>query len=166
MDQKLLDLFQKQINKEFGSAYKYLGMAAYFQTTPFHGFATWMRQQTKEELGHGMKLFDYVHSRGHCVELLPITSTPTQYSSAFQVFKDTLVHEQFITHSINEMYRVALDIKDYAAQVLLQWYIKEQVEEEKQVQEIIDQFEFAGDNMGNIIAIDHEAGKRRNEYNQ
>ncbi|MDR1366297.1 MAG: ferritin [Puniceicoccales bacterium] len=162
MDQKLLDLFQEQINKEFNSAYKYLGMAAYFQTTPFHGFATWMRHQTQEELEHGMKLFDYVHSRGHCVELLPIASTPTQYASAFEVFNGALAHEQFITRSINEMYRVALEAKDYAAQILLQWYIKEQVEEEKQVQEIIDQFEFAGDNMGNIIAIDHEAGKRRN----
>jgi ferritin len=162
IDKKLLDLFQEQINKEFESAYKYLGMAAYFQTTPFQGFATWMRHQTEEELAHGMKLFDYVHSRGHCAQLLPIASMPTQYSSALEIFKGALAHEQFITHSINEMYRVALEVRDYAAQILLQWYIAEQVEEEEQVQEIVDQLEFLGDNMAGIMAINRTAGKREN----
>jgi ferritin len=160
MEQKLLDLFLNQIRNEFESAYKYLGMAAYFETTPFEGFASWMRFQAKEEIEHAMKFFDYVRDRDHHLELLPIQAMPTQYASPLEAFREALAHEQLVTRLINEMYRTAFEIQDYAAQILLQWYITEQVEEEKQVRDIIDKLEIPGGDISKLLAIDKIVGKR------
>jgi ferritin len=160
IEKKLLDLFQEQIRNELESAYKYLGMAAYFESTAYKGFAKWMRKQALEEIEHGMKLFDYVNDRGNHVELFPLPSEATHYPSPLEVFRETLKHEQRVTHLIHEMYRVAIEIQDFAAQILLQWYITEQVEEEKQVQDILDQMEAAGDNAVALMKIDSKLGKR------
>jgi ferritin len=162
IEKKLLDLFLEQIRNELESGYKYLGMAAYFESTPYKGFAKWMRKQAKEETEHAMKFFDYVNNRGNCVELFPIVSMPTRYTSPLEVFQETLAHEQQVTHLIHEMYRVALEVKDFAAQILLQWYITEQVEEEKQAQDILDQIEAVGDNIATLMKIDSKVGKREN----
>jgi ferritin len=160
IEKKLLDLFQEQIRNELESAYKYLGMAAYFESTPYNGFAKWMRKQAKEEMEHAMKFFDYVNDRGNHVELFPIAPMSTHYTSPLEVFKETLAHEQEVTHLIHEMYRVALEIKDFPAQILLQWYITEQVEEEKQAQNIVGQIEAVGDNIAALMKIDSKVGKR------
>jgi ferritin len=160
MEKKLLDLFQEQIKNELESSYKYLGMAAYFETTPFEGFASWMRLQAKEEVEHAMKLFDYVNERGNSLQLLPIQSMPTAYASPLAVFREAQAHEQLVTRLINEMYRVAIEVRDYAAQILLQWYVAEQVEEEKQVQTIVDQLAIADQNTAAILTIAHNTGKR------
>jgi ferritin len=160
IEKKLLDLFQEQIRNELESAYKYLGMAAYFESTPYGGFAKWMRKQAQEEMEHAMKFFDYVNDRGNHIELFPIASMPTHYTSPREVFQETLAHEQQVTHLIHEMYRVALETKDFAAQILLQWYITEQVEEEKQAQDILDQIEAVGDNIAALMKIDSRVGKR------
>jgi ferritin len=160
IEKNLLDLFQEQIRNELGSAYKYLGMAAYFESTPYKGFAKWMRKQAKEETEHAIKFFDYVNDRGNHVELFPLASEPTHYSSPLEVFQEALAHEQRVTHLIHEMYRVALEIKDFAAQILLQWYIAEQVEEEKQAQDILDQIETVGNNIAALMKVDSKVGKR------
>jgi ferritin len=160
IEKKLLDLFQEQIRNELESAYKYLGMAAYFESTPHTGFAQWMRRQAREEMEHAMKLFDHVNDRGNHVELLPLAVMPTHYPSPLEAFRETLKHEQWVTHLIHEMYGVAIEIKDFAAQVLLQWYVSEQVEEEKQVRDILSQIEIAGDNIAALMKIDSKAGKR------
>ena len=161
MDPKLVDLFQQQIKNEFESAYIYLGMAAYFDASPYSGFASWMHLQASEEIEHGMKFFKYLNERGHHIELLPIARATTHYESPLAAFKKALAHEQLVTSLINEMYRVAVELKDYAAQIELQWFIKEQVEEEEQVQQIIDQLELVGDNMPGVLSIDRNAGKRK-----
>jgi ferritin len=160
MKPQLFDLFQAQIRNEFESAYKYLGMAAYFETTPFKGFAGWMRLQAKEETEHAMKFFDYVHDRGHHLKLPAIQAMVTDYASPLEAFRETLAHEQLVTSLINEMYRVAVEVQDYAAQTLLQWYIAEQVEEEKQVQDFIDLLETAGSDVASLLIIDKSAAKR------
>jgi ferritin len=160
MKQQLFDLFQAQIRNEFESAYKYLGMAAYFETTPFKGFASWMRLQAKEETEHAMKFFDYVHDRGHHLQLPAIQAMATEYASPLAAFRETLAHEQLVTSLINEMYRVALEVQDYAAQVLLQWYISEQVEEEKQARDFIDRLEMADGDTTSLLFIDKLAAKR------
>jgi ferritin len=161
MEKKLLNLFQAQIKNELESAYKYLGMSAFFETTAFKGFAEWMRAQTKEEIEHSIKLFDYINDRGHRVELLPIASMPTQYNSPLEVFQAALAHEQFVTRLINEMYGVAIEVRDYAAQTFLQWYIDEQVEEEKQVQDILDRMEISGNSISSLLALDRMLSQRK-----
>ena len=161
MDQKLVDLFQEQIKNEFESAYIYLGMAAYFDASPYAGFASWMHLQFKEEMEHGMRFFNHLIERGHNIKLLPIPAAATHYDSPLTAFKAALEHEQLVTRLINEMYRVAVEINDYAAQIELQWFIKEQVEEEQQTQQIVDQLALVGDNVAAILAIDRTAGERK-----
>jgi ferritin len=151
---------QEQLNNEFGAAYKYLDMVAYFEATPYKGFASWMRKQAQEEIEHAMKFFDYIVDRGNCVELKPIHLEVIHYNSPLEVFKEALAHEQRVTQLIHELYRVALEVNDFAAQVLLHWYIEEQVEEEKQVQDIIDQIQIVGDNMAALMAVDRAVRKR------
>lgn len=160
IQEKLLQLFQKQINYEFESAYIYLGMAAYFETTPYKGFAAWMRKQAKEEIDHGMRFFDYLCDRGHRIELPMIPEVSTYYDSPLSAFLRALEHEQLVTSRINELYRVAGEVRDYAAQIALEWFISEQVEEEKQVQDLVDQIQLAGDNVSGLMAIDRSASKR------
>ena len=161
MDQKLVDLFQQQIKNEFESAYIYLGMAAYFDASPYAGFASWMHLQFHEEMEHGMRFFKYLSERGHHVELFPIPTATTHYNSPLEAFKAALGHEQLVTRLINEMYRVAVELKDYAAQIELEWFIKEQVEEEEQTQHIVDQLTLVRDNVAAALAIDRIAGKRK-----
>ena len=151
----------EQLRNEFEAAYKYLGMAAYFETTPYKGMAHWMREQAKEETEHAMKFYDYINSRGNHVELLPIANMPTSYSSPVAAFKEALKHEQLVTSLINHMYKVALEINDYASQIFLQWYISEQVEEEEQVQTIIDQLEAVKDSMAGTFAVNSQFSKRQ-----
>ncbi|MDR0590450.1 MAG: ferritin [Puniceicoccales bacterium] len=160
MKQQLFDLFQAQIRNELESAYKYLGMAAYFETTPFKGFASWMRLQAKEEIEHATKFFDYVHDRGHHLQLPAIQAVATEYASPLEAFCEALAHEQLVTRLINGMYRVAIEVEDYAAQILLQWYIAEQVEEETQAQDFIDRLEMADGDVSSLLIIDKSAGKR------
>jgi ferritin len=161
IEKKLFQLFEEQIKNELESSYKYLGMSAYFETTPFKGFAKWMRSQALEEIEHAMKLFDYVNDRGNSIALLPILSMPTQYESPLAAFREALSHERLVTRLINEMYRVAVEVHDYGAQILLQWYITEQVEEEKQVQDLIDQLDIANNHPSSLLAVDRTAGKRK-----
>ncbi|MDE6575859.1 MAG: ferritin [Opitutales bacterium] len=160
MNAKLLELYQQQIKNEFESAYIYLGMAAYFETTPFHGFAQWMHIQAKEETEHAMRLFRHVCDRGHQVELRPIAGQKTAYGSPLEAFKESLAHERLVTQEIHEMYRTAVTLEDFPAQVELQWFINEQVEEERNVQDMIDKIAAAEDRFPAMLAIDRIAGQR------
>ncbi|MDR1591095.1 MAG: ferritin [Puniceicoccales bacterium] len=160
IEKKLLDLFLEQIRNELESAYKYLGMSAYFESTPYKGFAKWMRKQAIEETEHAIKLFDYVNERGNHVELFPLEPMPTHYASPLEVFQETLNHERQVTHLISEMYVAALEVRDFAAQIFLQWYITEQVEEERQAQDILDLIEVAADNTSALMGIDRQVSQR------
>lgn len=159
MNAKLLELYQQQIKNEFESAYIYLGMAAYFETTPFRGFAQWMHVQAKEEIEHGMRLFRYLCDRGHQVELRPIVGQKTAYSSPLEAYKEALAHERLVTQQIHELYRMALSVEDFPAQVELQWFIQEQGEEECNVQAMVDQISTA-EGFSALLAVDRIAGKR------
>src|SRR5512141_504708 len=127
----------EQINKELYSSYLYLSMAAYFESRNLPGFAKWMYVQADEERGHGMKLFEHLVDRGGRVTLAPIAGPQAEWKTSLEVFKQVQSHEAAVTASINALYEMALTEKDYPAQVLLQWFITEQVEEEKNAAEIV-----------------------------
>src|SRR5687768_16066736 len=129
--QGVQDAINQQIKHEFFSAYVYLSMSAYFESTNLPGFATWMRSQAQEEVTHGMKLFDFINDRGGRVVLHPIDGPPTDFKSPLEVFEQALKHEQAVTAMIHKLYEVAFKANDFATQVELQWFITEQVEEEK-----------------------------------
>ena len=153
----------EQINKEFYSAYLYLSMAAYFEGKNLPGFTKWMKLQAGEEQEHGMKFFDHLNDRGAAVELMPIDGPQTTWKTNLEVFKQVQEHEAAVTASINALYELALKEKDYPAQVLLHWFIDEQVEEEKNAAEIVQQLELIDAKGTAVLMLDHNLGKRGKE---
>lgn len=160
ISQAMQDAINKQIRDELYSAYLYLSMAAYFETTSLPGFASWMRMQSQEEVSHAMKLFDFVNERGGRVTLHAIDQPPLEFESPQAVFEATYEHEQKVTGLIHDLYELALEEKDYPAQVMLHWFIDEQVEEEDAVSAILDVLERVGDKGQGLVMLDRELGQR------
>ena len=160
INQLVQDAINEQINKELYSAYLYLAMSAYLEVEGYSGFASWTRKQAKEETEHAMKFFDFVNERGGNV-LLQVIDKPTQeFGTPLQTFEEILKHEQKVTSSINALYEIALEQRDYATQVMLHWFIDEQVEEEENAGQMVDKLKIAGDSIGAILQLDREAGSR------
>ena len=160
MDSPVLARINEQIKHEFDSAYIYLAMAAHFEAANLPGFAHWMRLQAKEEVAHGMRLFDYMNDRGWRVTLQALDEPPATFDAPLSVFRAALDHERKITVLIHELYQLALEKRDFATQAQLQWFITEQVEEEKSAAAIVDQLEMAGDNRAALLFMDRQLGAR------
>ena len=149
-----------QIQKEFYAHYLYLAMSAWFEERNFEGFAKWMRIQADEERAHAMRIFDFVLDRGGKVRLEAIPEPATKWKTELQVFEDARKHELMVSSSINELYARALAEKDYASQVMLQWFITEQVEEEKTSTALADRLRLVGDSPTGLIILDRQFGER------
>jgi ferritin len=146
-----------QLNREYYSSYLYLAMAAHFDSAGFPGFASWMRAQADEEHAHAMRFFDFLNDRGGRVRLQPIAEPPVEFGTPLEVFEGSLAHERFITSSIETLYEQA----DRSTQAFLDWFLTEQVEEEKTVGEIVDAFRLAADSGPALLLLDRELGARR-----
>ena len=157
---KIQEALNEQINHEFYSSYLYLSMSAYFETLSLQGFAHWMRLQSTEEQVHAIKLFDFINDRNGRVVLTAIEQPPAKFQSPLDVFQQALKHEQQVTELIDELYKLAATDKDYAIQVALQWFIEEQVQEEKQIRQIVDELKRAGDESVALFILDRELGVR------
>ncbi len=157
------DGFNEQINKEFYSSFLYLSMSAYFEDKNMGGFAHWMRLQAEEEYEHAMKFYEHLLDRGGRVMLAAIAAPATEWKTSLEVFKEVLAHEQKVTASINALYELALKEKDYPAQVMLQWFIEEQVEEEKSASEVVAQLEMIEERGTAVLMLDHRLAKREGE---
>ncbi len=157
----LQDTINEQINFELFSAYLYLSMSAHFETQNLTGFANWTRVQYQEETGHAMKLYKYVFDRSGAVTLKAIAQPATKFKTPVDIFKEILKHEQKVTSLINKLYELAVKEKDYAAQIFLQWFINEQVEEEKNATDIINMLEMIGDSPVSLIMADRQLGARK-----
>jgi len=150
----------KQINREFYSEYLYLAMSSHFETVNMKGFAKWMRIQAKEEQMHALKMYDYLIARGGKVNLLDIEAPKAKWSSAGKVFEEVYAHEQKVTAMINGLVEIAIKEKDHASFEMLQWFVKEQVEEEEHASAILAQVLCVGDVPGHLFWLDHMLGKR------
>jgi ferritin len=150
----------EQIKNELYSAYLYLAMSAYCETNSFPGFAHWLRAQSQEEVEHAMKFFDFVNERGGRVELQAIEQPPVEFESPVAIFEATLEHERKVTAMIHHLFELALEEKDYPAQVLLHWFIDEQVEEESNAGQILDTLKMIGDKGQALVMLDRELAKR------
>ncbi|MHC4462239.1 MAG: ferritin [Planctomycetota bacterium] len=157
---KMQEALNEQINAEFYSAYLYLSMEAYFESMNLPGFANWMRVQTQEELTHTMKIYDYVNGRGGRVILKSIAEPPTEWESPLATFEATYKHEQKVTGLINELVNLAVEEKDHAANMFLQWFVSEQVEEEKSAGDIVQKLKLMADAPGGMYMLDNEMGQR------
>ncbi len=161
ISQGVLDAINEQINHEFFSAYIYLSMSAYFESSNLPGFANWMKIQAREEVTHGLKLFDFVHNRGGRVVLKAIDAPPREFKNVQEVFEQALKHEQLVTKMIHDLYEIADQGHDFATQVALQWFITEQVEEEKSADLIVEQLKMIGTDRPALLMLDRELGSRQ-----
>jgi len=160
ISKSMQDAINNQINKEMFSSYLYLSMSAYFEEKNLSGFAHWMRLQTREENEHAMKFFDYLVDRGGRVSLGAFAEPKTDWASSLGVFQQALEHEEMITGSINKLYELAVKENDYATQIFLQWFINEQVEEEKNASDIIHQLKMIDAHGTAVLMLDKQLGKR------
>ena len=160
MDKKMEKAMNEQINKELYSSYLYLGMAAHFEAENLGGFAQWMKIQTAEEISHAMKFFNFINERGGTVVLGAIDKPSSQYASVEEVFAKTLEHEKFVTKSINNLYALARELNDNASLIFLEWFITEQVEEEKNAADILGKLKYVGKQPAGILMLDKELGAR------
>lgn len=160
MDIKLKEGLNDQIKNEIYSAYLYLSMAAYFEGKNLPGFAHWMKVQAKEELSHVMKIFEFMVDRGEQITLKAIDQPPVNFSSTIDVFEKTLEHEKKITSMINNLVNLASKANDNPSIIMLQWFINEQVEEEKTASYILETLKTIKEAAPAIIMLDRELGKR------
>lgn len=160
LNKKLESAINDQIQRELASAYLYLSMQAYFEAHTLPGFANWMRIQFHEEQAHAFKFYDFVNDRGGVVKLQPIEGPPTEFTSPTDIFQQTLAHEQKVTGHINDLYALAVEERDYPCQTLLQWFIDEQVEEEKNAGDILDMLKMVEGNPYALLMLDRELGAR------
>ena len=150
----------EQINKEFYSAYLYLAMSAHFEDANLSGFAKWMKLQADEEQEHGMKFYSYLLERGAKVDLTPIAGPVLEGKSNLEIFKQVQAHEAVVTASINALYELALKENDYPTQIMLQWFITEQVEEEKNAADIVAKLDMIQDKGTAVLILDQQLGYR------
>lgn len=161
LSKKVQDAINNQINMEFESAYTYLSMAAFLERISFLGSAAWMRAQSGEEKDHAMKLFRFLLDRGATVELKAIPAPPVDYGSVQKVFEQALVNEEAVSESINKLYALALEEQAFATAAELQWFLTEQVEEEKTARDIVAKLKLIGNDGPSLLDMDRELGARQ-----
>lgn len=149
-----------QIQKELYSSYIYLSMAAYFETENLPGAANWMRIQHQEELAHAMKFFDYINDRAGRVQLQALGQPPLTFASPLAVFEEALAHERKVSKSIHDLYALAVTESDYPTQSMLQWFITEQVEEEKTAGDVVARIKMIQDSPAAMYMLDQEFAAR------
>jgi ferritin len=156
----VLRAINTQINSEFTAWYQYLAMAAFCDREKFTGAAKWLRMQSVEEYQHGVKLFDFVLARNGAVELETIEQPTLEFDTFGDVFERALEQEERVTAQINDLYELAFRSKAFAEMTELQWFLTEQVEEEKTAREIVARFRLVGDDAGSLLDLDRELGQR------
>src|SRR5215210_6554996 len=160
ISQSLADALNEQLKQELYSSYLYLSMLAVCVDKNLTGFAHWLRLQADEEREHAMKFFDFIQDRDGRAVLQAIPQPPREFGSPVNLFEQVLAHEQEVTSLIEQLYRKAVAEQDHATQIFLEWFISEQVEEEKTATQILDTLRMAGDNKVALLMLDRELGAR------
>jgi ferritin len=157
---KMEDAINRQVTHEFEAEHTYLGIAAYFESLTYPGFAHWMYKQAAEERTHAMKFFKYVCERGGKVEVDGVEKPASAFKSPLAAFEAAYEFELTTTKKINALYDLASAEKDHATMMMLKWFIDEQVEEEDNAMRNIEQVRMAGESKGALMHLDHRLGKR------
>lgn len=145
-----------QINKEIFSSYLYLSMSSYFESLSLDGCANWMKMQAQEELMHAMKIYDYVFDCGGRVILTAVDAPPVNWDSPRAAFEAALEHERLVTRSIHAIADLAVQEKDHATHNFMEWFVNEQVEEEKSVDDIVQKLKLVGNQGPGLFMLDRE----------
>lgn len=160
LNKKMEDAFNDQINKELYSEYLYLAMKAIFADLNLPGFVNWFDVQVQEERAHAMGMYDYVHERNGQVKLEAIDKPELKGTTPLEIFEQVLEHEEYVTSRINALMDVADEVKDRAALSFLDWYLKEQVEEESNVGGVLANLKLIGDDKKALFMLDKELAAR------
>ena len=160
LNQIIQDAINEQINNELYSSYSYLSMSAYCEHKQFAGSASWMRIQSQEEYNHAMRLYDFLIARNGRVELSPIAQPTIDFESVPNVFIQALEQEKVVTSQIDALYELAFREKAFAALVELEWFVQEQVAEEKTARDIVHKFEMIKEDPAALLDLDRELGAR------
>ncbi|NOY43380.1 MAG: ferritin [Planctomycetes bacterium] len=163
LSQVMQDAINEQINNELFASYSYLSMAAWCEHKRFIGCAHWMRLQSEEERIHALRLHDFQLARDGQVVYQAIAQPESDFESVVEVFEKALAQEQTVTQQIDGLYELAFNEKAFAALVELEWFITEQVEEEKTAREIVHKFNMVKDDPASLLDLDRELGQRVSE---
>ncbi len=160
MKKNIAKMLNDQVNKELFSAYLYLEFNNWLMDQGFTGFAHWYRIQAMEERDHAMLIYDYLHHNNETVDLQAIEQPNTEAQSVLDILKAGLEHEEYITASIHDIYEVALKEKDYRTKEFLDWFVKEQGEEEANANDLIDRATILGDDRKALYIMNGELATR------
>lgn len=160
LSKNLETAINEQIKHEFYSAYFYLSMSAWAEANGYSGSAKWLGKQAHEEGQHAMKFFEHVQDRNGKVVLQAIQQPPSEFTSLLGVFQQVQEHEGKVTGLIHGLYEIAVQEHDYPGQIELQWFISEQVEEEKNAATIVDALKAAGADVVALFMVDRWLGER------
>ena len=160
MDIKVAEMLNTQINKEFYSAYLYLDFSNYYESKGLSGFANWYMIQAQEERDHALLFLRYLQNNDCAVNLMPVDKPDQNYGGFSDPLKYGFEHEKYVTSLINDIYEAAYQAKDFRTMQFLDWFIKEQGEEEKNASDLIAKFELFGGDPKGLYSLDNELGQR------
>ena len=160
MDKKVAALINDQINKEFYSAYLYLDFANYYGSVGLDGFENWYKIQAQEERDHAMLFFQYLENNGEKITLEAIAKPDKVFEGHMDPLKAGLEHEKYVTSLINNIYEAAHEVKDFRTMQLLDWFVKEQGEEDKNASDMITKMELFGSDAKGLYMLNSELGAR------
>ena len=156
MNAKVRDLLNAQINKEFYSAYLYLEFSNYFEDAGLDGFANWYMVQAQEERDHAMLFFKYLQNESQKITLEAIDKPDKAFTCHMDVLKAGLEHEEYVTSLINDIYAAAYDVRDFRTMQFLDWFVKEQGEEETNANDLITKMELFGSDPKSLYMLNQE----------
>ena len=160
MNEKVAALLNDQINKEFYSAYLYLDMANFYSKKGLDGFANWYEIQAREEQDHAMLMYQYLHNNDEAVTLEAIAKPDKAFTTLMDPLKAGLEHEKYVTSLINTIYAAAQEVNDFRTTQFLDWFIKEQGEEEKNSTDLITKMQLVGDDARSLYMLNSELAAR------
>ena len=160
MNERVHFLLNQQINKEFYSAYLYLEFSNYFKAKGLDGFANWYMIQAQEERDHAMLFYQYLQNENQAVTLDAIGKPDKEFASDMDVLKAGLAHEKYVTSLINDIYAEAYEVKDFRTMQFLDWFVKEQGEEETNANDMITKMELFGYDPRSLYLLDQEFAAR------
>ena len=162
LDSKMKVALNQQVNAELWSAYLYLSLSYDMDNKGYEGLASWFALQAKEEFEHATRFMKFIGSMDGKVSLMPIEEVAQAWNSPSDAFEDTLKHEKVVTGKIHKLMALAIELKDYATQSMLQWFVDEQVEEEDVARKILDTLKKIEGSAAGLFALDKQLGKRGN----
>ncbi|MCP4482375.1 MAG: ferritin [bacterium] len=160
ISERMAEKLNYHINRELYSSYFYQAMSAYSTHIGLNGFANWFNVQVQEELNHAQKVYTYIQQQGEKIEFFSVEAPENDFSSPKNLFEETLEHERFVTGLVYDLVKLAKEESDFATDNFLQWFIKEQVEEEATASEILQKMNLIGDDKQSLLMLDQELAKR------